>query len=227
MNLKKKILLVFCFFIYLTLSAQTVNQKKLIEEYNALLNRVRYSKHSGFCFDGQNFITEIKTKGNEHSFFLDNKTIYLKVVNVKTGETYFTRCFELSVINGVLAVNKNYRLEQNIRVKDDWSFFRLGKNLNLSICSGTTCKNISLDLYEIIGKPLSVKDGLFLTFPKGTEKQAFNVNPTVNYKAIPEFDLAKEQKNAKSLMGKIRANFSENEALKMQKDLDEVFKTLK
>lgn len=223
MELNKKILFFFLFFIYLTLSAQTETQKKLIEEYEALLNRVRYSKQVGFCFDGKNFITEVKTKGNEHSFFLQNKNIYLKVVNIKTGETYFTRCFELSVIDGVLAVNKDYRLKQT-RVKDNWSFFKLGKNLNINLCSGTTCKNINVELYEITEKPTSVKDGLFLTFLRCNEKQAVNIDPDINYKALSDFDFVKEQKNADFLMSKIRACFPASEATQMQKTLDEVLK---
>lgn len=217
-------LIVVGFTAFGFLSAQTAEQKKLKAEYDALLNRVRYAEQCGFCFDGQNSVDEVKTQGGENTFFVEEKNIYLQVKNKKNSTVYYTRCFDLVETNGSLAVNADYVLTQNVRLDGHWNLFTMGNKLNATVCTDKTCKNTQIELYEINAKPVSVTDGIFLTFPSGTEKKAENANISTQSKGMPQINLADEKKNADILMKKMRSVFSLSQCTQMQTDLDTAFK---
>ncbi|MEL3903645.1 MAG: hypothetical protein P1P63_00795 [Treponemataceae bacterium] len=225
MTQKKRLffLLVVGFTALGFLSAQTAEQKKLLLEYEALLNRVQYATQCGFCFDGKNHVGEEKTKGSEHSFFVAEQNVYLQVKNKKTGAIYYTRSFDLVDVNGSLAVNADYVVTQNIRITGHWNFFKMGKKLNVTVCTDNTCKNTEIDLYEINAKPVAVTDGVFLTFAKGVEKKAQIATVSINAKGVPVINLANEKKNAEVLLKKIKKTFSQSEYNKMQADLNATF----
>ena len=75
----KKMLLLLGFVASVFAFGETAEQKELVAEYDALLNRVRYVTQCGFCFDGLSFVGEVKNKGDEQSFFIEEIYVYLKV----------------------------------------------------------------------------------------------------------------------------------------------------
>ena len=220
----KKMLLLLGFVASVFAFGETAEQKELVAEYDALLNRVRYATKCGFCFDGRSFVGEVKNKGGEQSFFIEEKNVYLKVKSKKNGATSFTRCFDLTEQNGVLAVNAEYVLTQKIPLASHWNFFKMGKKLNITVCDDNTCKNTELELYVIQGEPLTVTDGIFLTFAQGAEKKAETYTVSINAKGLPEINLADEKKFAETLLKKMQAVFPESQFSKMKAELNAAFK---
>ncbi|AGT42823.1 hypothetical protein [Treponema pedis] len=220
----KKIFFFLTLFICFTAFAETTKEQNLIlTEYTALLNRIKYSKQSGFCFDGTEFIAETETEGSEHSFFVAEKNIYIKVVNTEDKNTYFTRCFDIKEEVGYLAVNSKFKLQPSIPVTGHWNFIKIGKKLNVTVCTDETCRNIEITLYEINEKPLDVKDGIFFTFKKGAEKKAKNVNITLNAKALPSINIEKEKKEADIILKKMEAYFSKEQINAKKEELKKIF----
>lgn len=222
---KKKILLIclaLCF--RLIIFAETDEQRNILNEYNIVLNRVMYSKQSGFCFDGAEFIPELKTPGSETSFFIEAQNIYLKVINTAENKTYFTRCFDVKKIDDELAVNSEFKLYPLMTVTGHWNFFKLAKKLNVTICDDATCKNVEMTLYEINEKPLSVKNGIFFTFKDGAEKKAVNVQVVLNAKALPSVNINEEEKKAAAIFKKMENHFT---SAQIQEKKKEFYNSLK
>lgn len=84
----------------------------------------------------------------------------------------------------------------------------MGKKLNITVCDDNTCKNTELELYVIQGEPLTVTDGIFLTFAQGAEKKAETYTVSTNAKGLPEINLADEKKFAANAFEKNASRFS-------------------
>ena len=82
--MKKNKILYSIFFLSVAVFNLWGNEgTKLLEDYETVLMRIRYSKTSGFCHDGKTEIKEEKVKDSENSFFIAQTNIYLKVKNIK------------------------------------------------------------------------------------------------------------------------------------------------
>ncbi|UTC68425.1 MULTISPECIES: hypothetical protein [unclassified Treponema] len=182
--------------------------KKLLEDYETVLTRIRYSKTSGFCHDGKTRIKEEKVKGSENSFFAEKTNIYLKVKHTKENKVYYTRCFDLKEYGGKLAAAANYQIEPAVKITGHWNFFKIGKKLNITVCSGETCKNTEMTLYEINGEPAEIKDGIFFKFDESKEKKAVNFAIALNEKPMPIIDVKEEEAKMNEILKKMEKHFT-------------------
>lgn len=204
--------------------AQTAKQKALTDEYNRLLNRIQYAQVCGFCFDGTDMIPEVKTKGSEHSFFIENPNVYLKVQRVKDKKFFYTRCFELVEIAQKLYINENYALAPSIKTKGGhWNFLQLSKDLNVTVCTDQACQNVKLELYETNEKPIAVEDGIFVSFASDPKK-CTGVKALVNASSLPALDKSAELKKIDALLQTMEKYFTADEIKTLRSKVNTVTK---
>lgn len=227
--MKKKMMIGLFFTLLLCGYTQTgKNGKKNTElEYEAALNRVRYAAVCGFCFDGITNINEQKTAGSKHSFFTQNRNVFLKVIDRADKTVYYTRCFDIKEVNGLLAVSETAVLYPEIKIDKNghWNFSKIGKNLNITICTDTACKNIPLPLYETTEKPVKVKDGILLLFKEETKLKTVKTDIQLNAKGLPALDIQKETEKTKKLLEKIKKDLSPLEIKEKEQALKAALQT--
>ena len=227
--MKRRILSLLVFFAIfgMNLTAQTDVKAKIQDEYDICLRRISNSTVCGFYYDGEDFIPEKKVQGSDHSFYIENPNVYIKVIDKATGMPMFTRCFEFTDVDGYLGVGNN-QLEQKIALDGDhWNFFKMTKQLYITVCSETTCTNTAIPLYEIKGKPESVKDLVFLTFKKGAEKRITQVTFALKSKGVPDLDFVQESRNIISIVKKLTSVFSYEETAAMKTKLEAALQVAK
>ena len=223
--MKKNKILYSIFFLSAAIFNLWGNERtKLLENYETALMRIRYSKTSGFCHDGKTGIKEETVKGGENSFFIEQTNIYLKVKNIKENKVYYTRCFELQDDNGKLAAAVNYQIEPAVKIRGHWNFFKIGKKLNITVCSGEKCKNTEMTLYEINETPRKIKDGIFFEFDESEKKEALNFNVTLNTKPMPAIDIKAEEAKMNEILKKMEQYFT---AAQIKEKKEAFYKTLK
>lgn len=225
--MKKNKILCSMFFLSLVFALWGNEGKKLLEDYEAVLSRIRYSKTSGFCYDGKTEIKEKMAEGSENSFFAEQKNIYLKVKNTKENKVYYTRCFDLKEYSGKLAAAENYQIEPVVKITGHWNFFKIGKKLNVTVCSGETCKNTEITLYEINEVPLEIKDGIFFKFDESKEKKASNFNITLNAKPMPVIDIKEEETKMNEIFKKMEKHFTPAQIKEKKEAFYKILKSLK
>lgn len=216
--------LVFIFGMYI--AAENSVQNTLLLEYEAVYNAVKYAKQCGFCYDGINRIAENKTEGSEHSFFVEEENIYLKVIHTTTKETYFTRCFDIKEINGILAINPSFRLKPQIIVDGHWKFSKIGKNLTITVCNDTSCRNIAIPLFEVTEKPEKVMDGIFFSFKEQSVKKPDSIHITLNAKAVPLIHIAEEQATMKTILKKMEQYFTASQIKEKEAEFNQLLKII-
>lgn len=222
--MKKNKILYSIFLVFIAVFSLWGNEgSKLLEDYETVLMRIRYSKTSGFCHDGKTEIREEKIKGSENSFFTEQKNIYLKVKNIKENKVYYTRCFELQEDNGKLAAAANYQIEPAVKITGHWNFFKIGKKLNITVCSGEKCKNTEMTLYEINETPKNIKDGIFFEFDESEKKEALNFSISLNAKPMPIIDIKEEEAKMNEILKKMEKYFT---AAQIKEKKDAFYKAL-
>ncbi len=226
MNIKKNIIICTVFIFGIYVAAESSAQNKLLLEYEAVYNKVKYSKQCGFCYDGINRIPESKTEGTEHSFFVEEENIYLKVINTITKETYFTRCFDIQELQGTLAINESFKLKPQITVDGHWNFSKMGKNLNITVCNDTTCRNIEIPLFEITAKPEKVIDGIFFRFKENSAKKPASIHISLNAKALPAINIKEEQAAMKTILKKMEKYFTASQIKEKEDAFNKLIKTM-
>lgn len=225
--MNKKNLIIYTVFIFgLYVAAESSAQNKLLLEYEAVYNKVKYAKQCGFCYDGINKISESKTEGSEHSFFVEEENIYLKVMHTTTKETYFTRCFDIQEINGVLAINPSYKLKPQIIVDGHWKFLKMGKNLAITVCNDDTCRNIEIPLFEINEKPKKIMDGIFFSFKESSAKKPASIHISLNTKALPVINIKEEQAAMKSILKKMEQYFTASQIKEKETEFNTLLKKI-
>ena len=212
------------FFLLLLRHTFAQTRAEVLQEYDAALNRIKYASVCGFCFDGAARVPEQKRVGSEHSFFVQDQNVFLKVTDSRDKKTYYTRCFDIKNINGKLSINETVRIVPEIRAEGTWHFSKLGKKLNITVCTDTSCKNIPIPLYEITEKPLSVKDGILFSFKDGGKKTAENPAITFNTKAEPLVDTAVQAEKIRALFKLMEKDFAPSEIKEKRTEFEAVLK---
>lgn len=227
MNYKKNLTLTLMLLLGYFMFAEDCTQHKLLEEYNALYNRIKYAKQPGFCYDGLNKIKEEKVAGSEHSFYVTEENVYLQVVETDTKKIFYTRCFDITELGGQLAINSKFKLLPKIKIDGHWHFAKIGKTLNVIICSDENCINTEIPLYEINDTPIDIIDGIFLSFKDGVSKKASNAKISTKTKPMPVIDLQAEKTNIANLIKKMKGKISQKDIAEKQKILENLFANYK